>query len=219
MKTYLDSLFIEIDKKISSIDSQIAGIKDEENAAVHGAQGPGAGGREEAAKSIQDRLTKLENQKKGCQFLKTEMQKYDTHRNLDMKLYISIIQDKIIKKLDEYDHRNSDGSVFVRDLVAEFHADYVTHNTQPGSVERFSALLSMLEELYPFIKFSPGSCKYSFVRRMKMEKKFNIPIGLRSGFGVSVKSGKAANKMTEEEWEDFYASLREDLKTYYGIEM
>ncbi len=53
------------------------------------------------------------------------------------------------------------------------------------------------------------------VRRMKAEKTMGIPINLRSGYAISTKTGKAANTMTEDEWEQFYSALSEQLKRDY----
>jgi hypothetical protein len=38
---------------------------------------------------------------------------------------------------------------------------------------------------------------------------------LLSGSAISVKSGKHANEMVEQEWEEFYNALRMELKKYY----
>ena len=56
---------------------------------------------------------------------------------------------------------------------------------------------------------------FSTVRRMKAEKKMGIAINLRSGFAISTKTGKAANAMTEDEWEEFYNALSERLRHDY----
>ena len=50
---------------------------------------------------------------------------------------------------------------------------------------------------------------------MKAEKERGIPIERRTGFVVSVETGKAANQMTEGEWESFYGRLCEELKREY----
>jgi hypothetical protein len=42
---------------------------------------------------------------------------------------------------------------------------------------------------------------------MKAEKTMGIPIFLRSGFAISTETGKAANTMTEDDWEEFYDAL------------
>jgi hypothetical protein len=42
-----------------------------------------------------------------------------------------------------------------------------------------------------------------------------IPISLRSGFAISTKNGKAANAMSEDEWEEFYNALSKHLKRDY----
>jgi hypothetical protein len=47
---------------------------------------------------------------------------------------------------------------------------------------------------------------------MKAEKKMGIPISFRSGFAISTKNGKAANRMNEDEWEEFCNDLSERLK-------
>jgi hypothetical protein len=50
---------------------------------------------------------------------------------------------------------------------------------------------------------------------MKTEKKIGLPINLRSGCAISVETGKAANAMTEDEWEKFYYDLSERLNRDY----
>ena len=51
--------------------------------------------------------------------------------------------------------------------------------------------------------------------RLKTEKKIGLPINLRSGCAISVETGKAANTMTEDEWEKFYYDLSERLNRDY----
>ena len=72
-----------------------------------------------------------------------------------------------------------------------------------------------LDEKYPLIPHTNAGRLFSLVRRMKAEKELKIPISLRTGFGISVETGKAANKMTEQEWEKFYQNLCEQLKKDY----
>ena len=43
----------------------------------------------------------------------------------------------------------------------------------------------------------------------------DIPIFLRTGFAISTRTGKAANTMIEDEWEEFYNALSERLKRDY----
>src|ERR1019366_6292764 len=52
-------------------------------------------------------------------------------------------------------------------------------------------------------------------RRMEAEKKMGIPISLRSGFAISTENRKAANAMTEDEWEEFYDALSKHLRRNY----
>ena len=55
----------------------------------------------------------------------------------------------------------------------------------------------------------------STIKRMRAEKEFDIPIVHRTGFAISVKTGKSANEMNEKEWEKFYKALCEELKVKY----
>jgi len=73
----------------------------------------------------------------------------------------------------------------------------------------------MIQEKYPLIMFTGSSRLYSMVRRMQAEKKYGIPVELRSGFAFSVKTGKHANEMAEQEWEKLYTALRNELKRKY----
>jgi hypothetical protein len=74
---------------------------------------------------------------------------------------------------------------------------------------------NMIQKEYPLVMFTGSSRLYTMVRRMQAEKKYNIPYELRSGFAVSVKSGKHANEMAKQEWEEFYNALRMELKKKY----
>ena len=76
-------------------------------------------------------------------------------------------------------------------------------------------LLARIHEKFPLIPYIARSRCFSMVRRMTAEKKYGIPIHLRSGYAISVKTGKAANKMNEQEWEKFYAVLCKELKEKY----
>ena len=50
---------------------------------------------------------------------------------------------------------------------------------------------------------------------MRAEKENNIPVKYRTGFAISVESGKSANEMNEHEWEKFYQSLCAEFKSKY----
>jgi len=78
-------------------------------------------------------------------------------------------------------------------------------------------LLSELDEKFPLVLHTEAGRLASMVRRMRAEKALRIPINMRSGFVISVKTGKATNEMTEQEWEKFYKDLRKKLKREYGI--
>jgi len=75
--------------------------------------------------------------------------------------------------------------------------------------------LERLDEEYPLVLHTDSGRSFSTVRRMNAEKKMGIPIYLRTGFAISVKTGKAANEMTEDEWEEFYNALSERLNRDY----
>jgi hypothetical protein len=72
--------------------------------------------------------------------------------------------------------------------------------------------LEGLNKEYPLVLHTDVGRSFSAVRRMKAEKEIGIPINLRTGFAISVKTGKATNEMTDDEWEEFYNSLSERLK-------
>jgi len=75
--------------------------------------------------------------------------------------------------------------------------------------------LEKLDEEYPLILHTDAGRTFSTVRRMKAEKTIGIPIFLRTGFAIFTETGKAANTMTEDEWEEFYGDLSERLKCDY----
>ena len=67
----------------------------------------------------------------------------------------------------------------------------------------------------PLVPHTNAGRLFSAVRRMKAEKEMDIPISYRSGFAVSVKTGKSASEMNEQEWENFYKDLSKQLKRDY----
>ena len=72
-----------------------------------------------------------------------------------------------------------------------------------------------LDKEYPLIPHTNSGRLFSTVRRMKVERELNIPISDRTGFAISVETGKSANKMTEQEWEKFYKDLSKQLEKDY----
>jgi len=75
--------------------------------------------------------------------------------------------------------------------------------------------LEKLAEENPLVPYTDAGRTFSMVRRMRAEKKMGIPITLRSGFAISTANGKAANAMTEDEWEEFYGALSRHLRRNY----
>src|SRR5580658_7327635 len=75
--------------------------------------------------------------------------------------------------------------------------------------------LEKLAKEYPLVLHTDAGRTFSTVRRMKAEKEMGVPIFLRTGFAISTKTGKAANTMTEDEWEEFYNALSVRLKRDY----
>ena len=68
---------------------------------------------------------------------------------------------------------------------------------------------------YPLAPWTGRSCAVTALRRMKAEKTAGIPVSMRSGFAISRTFGRAANRLTEEEWDQFYEELREDCLRRY----
>ncbi len=83
------------------------------------------------------------------------------------------------------------------------------------SKDKATEINTKIKEDYPLVPHTGAGRLFSLVRRMTQERKFNIPIHMRTGFGISVKTGKAANDMKEEEWEIFYNSLLNQLRRDY----
>ena len=81
--------------------------------------------------------------------------------------------------------------------------------------EEWRVQLEKLAKENPLILHTDAGRTFSMVRRMKAEKKMGIPITLRSGFAISTKNVKAANAMTEDEWEEFYDALSKHLRRNY----
>jgi hypothetical protein len=75
--------------------------------------------------------------------------------------------------------------------------------------------LAKIDKEFPLVPHTGAGRLSSSVRRMKAEKEMHIPINLRSGFAISAKTGKAADKMTEQEWEAFYKDMCEQLRRDY----
>ena len=80
--------------------------------------------------------------------------------------------------------------------------------------EEWRVQLEKLAKENPLVPHTDAG-RTSMVRRMKAEKKMGIPITLRSGFAISTENGKAANAMTEDEWEKFYDALSKHLRRNY----
>ena len=72
-----------------------------------------------------------------------------------------------------------------------------------------------LDEHAPLVPHTNAGRLFSTVRRMKAEKELAIPISRRTGFVIAVKSGKNANKLTEDEWEELFEALSSQLKRDY----
>ena len=81
--------------------------------------------------------------------------------------------------------------------------------------EEWRVRLEKLAKENPLVLHTNAGRTFSTVRRMKAEKKMGIPISLRSGFAISTKNGKAANAMSEDEWEEFYNALSGHLRRDY----
>jgi hypothetical protein len=74
--------------------------------------------------------------------------------------------------------------------------------------------LELLDKEYPLVPHTDAGRTFSTVRRMKTERTIGLPINLRTGFAISVETGKAADAMTEDR-EEFYYALSERLNRDY----
>jgi len=81
--------------------------------------------------------------------------------------------------------------------------------------EEWRVQLEKLAKESPLVLHTDAGRTFSMVRRMKAEKKMGIATSLRSGFAISTTNGKAANAMTEDEWEEFYNTLSKHLRRDY----
>jgi hypothetical protein len=81
--------------------------------------------------------------------------------------------------------------------------------------EEWRPQLEKLAKEYPLTPYTDASRTFSMVRRMKAEKGMGVPISLRSGFAISTKTGRSANAMTKDKWEEFYTALSGYLKLEY----
>src|SRR3989338_7492139 len=82
-------------------------------------------------------------------------------------------------------------------------------------IQKIKDAVSFVEKEYPLVPHTRSSRLFSSVQRMKAEKELGIPINRRAGFVISTKTGNRANEMDEQEWEEFYAGLSNELKTDY----
>ena len=57
--------------------------------------------------------------------------------------------------------------------------------------EELKEQLKKIEQEYPLVPHTHAGRLFSMVRRMNKEKELNIPIDCRSGFAISVKTGKS----------------------------
>jgi hypothetical protein len=75
--------------------------------------------------------------------------------------------------------------------------------------------IERLDRDYPLVVHTGAGRLFSTVRRMKAEQELGIPLSRRTGFAISVETGKRGNEMTQNEWNHFYADLCEELRRDY----
>jgi len=83
------------------------------------------------------------------------------------------------------------------------------------TMDEIESIVRSLDEKYPLIPHTGRGRLFSTVRRMKAEKELGIPIARRTGFAISVNTGKPANEMEESDWEQFFSALCGQLKRDY----
>jgi IS1 family transposase len=85
-------------------------------------------------------------------------------------------------------------------------------------INNFPSLEEVTEKIlseYTLIPHTRSSRLFSTVRRMKAEKELNVSFNRRTNFVISTKTGHRTNEMAEQEWEEFYEALSNELKTDY----
>jgi hypothetical protein len=75
--------------------------------------------------------------------------------------------------------------------------------------------LAWLNRECPFVPHTNAGRLFSTVRRMKLEEELEIPVPLRAGHAISVRTGKRAYDMDEGEWKEFYHELTGQLRDDY----
>jgi hypothetical protein len=78
--------------------------------------------------------------------------------------------------------------------------------------------LARLDQKFPLVGYTNARRIITAVRRMKAEEEMGIPIQHRTGFAISTKTGRHANEMAKQEWDDFYKGLCGELKKQYPEE-
>lgn len=81
--------------------------------------------------------------------------------------------------------------------------------------EELAAKLRYVEEKFPVVTYIPRAALFTSVQRMKAERELGIPVEYRSGVAISVKFGKAANELAEQQWEEFFQTLSNSLRQKY----
>lgn len=81
--------------------------------------------------------------------------------------------------------------------------------------EPMNEILAKLDKECPLVLETEAGRLFSAVRRMKAEKELGVPISARNCFAISVEMGKAANKITVQQWDKFYKDLCKQLKKDY----
>lgn len=90
-----------------------------------------------------------------------------------------------------------------------------TNMDKPTNYRSFEEKVEKILQEYTLIPHTRSSRLYSTVRRMKAEKELSVPIDRRAGFVISTKTSHRASEMDVEEWEAFYTSLCNEMKTEY----
>jgi len=82
-------------------------------------------------------------------------------------------------------------------------------------MDNLAAVIESLERTCPLVPHTAAGRLYSAVRRMKMEKELAIPIRHRAASFVCAETGKAANELSEADWDDLYSWLSSRLQLRY----
>jgi len=141
----------------------------------------------------------------GCpRFVVEEQLKAAAFADEEIAWAMAVAEDYELSEVDDYQ------------CQPDFKADVLSDGESPGLPT--DVLVSLVERYCPPLPWIRRSQIYSAVRRMQAEKELGIPVCQRSSRLLSVKDGKRANELPEQEWEALFERLCNQLQEDYPEE-